>query len=80
MWLSAIVLWLCGLPAAAQITSLATDGTGSTVVFSSAASLNGLEHGDDERIWLKPGGEPVLVAELSYRSPERGLMWPAISG
>lgn len=64
-----------------QITSLGTDRTGSTVVFSSAATLKGLEYGDDERIYeVRPGGGPALVAELPSRLFERGLMWPALSG
>lgn len=64
-----------------QITSLGTDQTGSTVVFSSAATLKGLEYGDDERIYeVSGGGQPQLVAELPLRSRERGLMWPGLSG
>lgn len=64
-----------------QITSLATDATGSFVVFSSAATLKGLEYGDDERIYeVRLGGGPVVVAEFPSRRFEWGLMWPALSG
>lgn len=66
--------------ASGQITSLATDHTGSVVVFSSAATLKGLDYGDDERIYeVTPANPPALLAQGPFRSLNSGYMWPAVS-